>query len=65
LAIAIDATLVRYLLVPAVTVLLRGCAWWMPGLLERTVPHISIEDDSFFKQRDAAAAAPGKPAAGS
>ncbi len=33
----------------------------MPGLLERTVPHISIEDDSFFEQRDAA----GKPAAGS
>ena len=64
-AIAIDATLVRCLLVPAVMVLLRGRAWWMPGLLERTVPHISIEDDSFLKQRDAAAAAAGKPAAGS
>jgi hypothetical protein len=38
-----------------------GRAGWMPGLLERTVPHISIEDDSFFEQRDAA----GKPAAGS
>jgi RND superfamily putative drug exporter len=62
-AIAIDATLVRCLLVPAVMVLLRGRAWWMPGLLERTVPHISIEDDSFFAERDAAAAA-GKPAAG-
>jgi len=37
----------------------------MPGLLERTVPHISIEDDSFLRQRDAAAAVAGKPAAGS
>ena len=48
-AIAIDATIVRCLLVPAVMVLLRGRAWWMPGLLERTVPHISIEDDSFLR----------------
>jgi putative drug exporter of the RND superfamily len=63
-AIAIDATLVRCLLVPAVMVLLRGRAWWMPGLLERTVPHVSIEDYSFFEKRDAAAAA-GKPASGS
>jgi RND superfamily putative drug exporter len=63
-AIAIDSTLVRCLLVPAVMVLLRGRAWWMPGLLERTVPHISIEDDSFFARRDAAAAPAGKPAAG-
>jgi putative drug exporter of the RND superfamily len=63
-AIAIDSTLVRCLLVPAVMVLLRGRAWWMPGLLERTVPHISIEDESFFAERDAAAAAAGKAASG-
>ena len=63
-AVAIDATLVRCLLVPAVMVLLRGRAWWMPGLLERAVPHISIEDDSFFADRDATRAAAGKPAAG-
>jgi putative drug exporter of the RND superfamily len=64
-AIAIDSTLVRCLLVPAVMVLLRGRAWWMPGLLERTVPHISIEDESFFAERDAAAAAaPGRTASG-
>ncbi|MEK6278611.1 MAG: MMPL family transporter [Actinomycetota bacterium] len=54
-AIAIDATLVRCLLVPAVMVLLRGRAWWMPGLLERTVPHISIEGEEYFAKRDAAA----------
>ncbi len=60
-AIAIDSTLVRCLLVPAVMVLLRGRAWWMPGLLERTVPQIGVEDDSFLRERDAAAAA-GNPA---
>jgi putative drug exporter of the RND superfamily len=64
-AIAIDSTLVRCLLVPAVMVLLRGRAWWMPGLLERTVPHISIEDESFFAERDAAtASAAGKAPSG-
>jgi RND superfamily putative drug exporter len=61
-AIAIDSTLVRCLLVPAVMVLLRGRAWWMPGLLERTVPHISVEDDSFLRERDAVA---GKAPSGS
>jgi putative drug exporter of the RND superfamily len=61
-AIAIDSTLVRCLLVPAVMVLLRGRAWWMPGLLERTVPHISVEDESFLRELDAAA---GKSPAGS
>jgi RND superfamily putative drug exporter len=64
-AIAIDSTLVRCLLVPAVMVLLRGRAWWMPGLLERTVPHISVEDDSFLRQLDSAASVAGKPLAGS
>jgi len=31
----------------------------MPGLLERTVPHISIEDDSSFSVRGASKPPPG------
>ena len=46
-AVAIDATIVRCLIVPAIMVLLKGRAWWMPGLLERTVPHISIEGEEY------------------
>lgn len=61
-AIAIDATVVRCLLVPAVMVLLGRSAWWLPGWLGRVMPRISIEDQSFFERRDAAAA--GKPASG-
>jgi RND superfamily putative drug exporter len=53
-AIAIDSTLVRCLLVPAVMVLLGRRAWWMPGWLSRIVPHVSIEGDEFFARRDAA-----------
>ena len=56
-AIAIDSTLVRCLLVPAVMVLLGKRAWWMPSWLERVVPHISIEGEEYFAARDAAAAA--------
>ncbi len=53
-AIAIDATLVRCLLVPAVMVLLGKRMWWLPGWLDRIVPHISIEGEDYFAKRDAA-----------
>jgi putative drug exporter of the RND superfamily len=55
-AIAIDSTLVRCLLVPAVMVLLGKRMWWMPGWLDRVMPHISIEGEDYFAKRDAAAA---------
>jgi RND superfamily putative drug exporter len=65
-AIAIDSTLVRCLLVPAVMVLLGKRAWWLPGWMERFVPHISIEGEEYFAARDAklAAAAPVGSAGG-
>ncbi len=56
-AIAIDSTLVRCLLVPAVMVLLGERAWWLPRWLDRIVPHISIEGEEFFARRDAEQAA--------
>jgi RND superfamily putative drug exporter len=56
-AIAIDSTLVRCLLVPAVMVLLGKRAWWLPGWMERIVPKISIEGEEFFAKRDAELAA--------
>jgi len=58
-AIAIDATLVRCLLVPAIMVLLGRRAWWLPGWMERVIPHVSIEGEEYFAKRDAALAADG------
>jgi RND superfamily putative drug exporter len=58
-AIAIDSTLVRCLLVPAVMVLLGRRAWWLPSWLDRIVPHISIEGEEYFAARDAKLAADG------
>jgi putative drug exporter of the RND superfamily len=55
-AIAIDATLVRCLLVPAVMVLAGRRMWWLPGWLDRLVPHVSIEGEDYFARRDAAQA---------
>jgi RND superfamily putative drug exporter len=62
-AIAIDSTLVRCLLVPAVMVLLGKRVWWMPRWLDRVLPHISIEGEEYFAARDAEKAAPA-PAGG-
>ena len=58
-AIAIDSTLVRCLLVPAVMVLLGKRAWWLPRWMDRIVPHISIEGEEYFAKRDAKLAAAG------
>src|SRR6201996_1993534 len=61
-AIALDSTIVRCLLVPAVMELMGKWAWWMPGWLDRIVPRISIEGEEYFKERDAALAAAATPA---
>ena len=52
-AIAIDATLVRCLLVPAVMTLLGRASWWMPAWLGRRLPRISIEGDDYFAEEPA------------
>jgi putative drug exporter of the RND superfamily len=55
-AVILDATVVRCLLVPAVMLLMGKLNWYMPKWLDRTVPHVSIEGAEFFEERDRAAA---------
>jgi RND superfamily putative drug exporter len=52
-AIAIDATVVRCMLVPAVMALLDRSAWWMPRWLDRVLPRISIEGEDYFAKQGA------------
>ena len=59
-AVAVDATIVRCLLVPAIMTLLGNAGWWMPRWLGRITPKFSIEGEEFFAERDAAAAAKAK-----
>jgi RND superfamily putative drug exporter len=42
-AVAIDATIIRMVLVPATMELLGDRNWWMPKWLERIVPRIDVE----------------------
>lgn len=42
-AIALDATLVRMVLVPATMALLGHRNWWLPGWLDRVLPHVDLE----------------------
>lgn len=51
-AVAIDATIVRCLLVPAVMVLMRRWNWWFPDRLDRILPKIDIEGNEFFDRRE-------------
>ena len=48
-AVILDATIVRCLLVPAVMVIVGKANWYLPRWLERLLPHISIEGAEFFK----------------
>jgi RND superfamily putative drug exporter len=52
-AIAIDATVVRCLAVPAIMALMGDRAWWLPKWLDRILPPISIEGGDYFERRDA------------
>jgi RND superfamily putative drug exporter len=51
-AVILDATVVRCLLVPALMLLMGKVNWWMPRWLDRVVPHVSIEGAEFFLARD-------------
>ncbi len=42
-AIALDATLVRLILVPAAMKLMGSWNWWMPSWLDRALPQLSFE----------------------
>jgi RND superfamily putative drug exporter len=45
-AVAIDATLVRMVLVPATMSLLGRANWWLPAWLDRALPHVDFEGGS-------------------
>jgi RND superfamily putative drug exporter len=42
-AVFVDATLVRLVLVPATMELLGKANWWLPGWLDRFLPHLDVE----------------------
>ena len=51
-AVILDATVVRCLLVPARMVMLGKPNWYLPRWLGRILPRVSIEGEEYFKARD-------------
>ena len=51
-AVAIDATVVRCLLVPAVMVIFGRANWWFPSWMERHMPRLGIEGEEYFREID-------------
>ncbi len=58
-AVAVDATIVRCLLVPAIMVLAQKGTWWLPGWLDQLLPPLHVEGDP--RALDAAAATRDRP----
>jgi len=46
IAIFVDATIVRMILVPAAMKLMGDANWWIPGWLDRVLPTIDIEGEA-------------------
>ncbi|HET9168437.1 MAG TPA: MMPL family transporter [Actinospica sp.] len=44
-AVALDAFVLRMMLVPSIMQLLGKANWWLPGWLDRILPHFSVEGD--------------------
>jgi|HubBroStandDraft_3_1064219.scaffolds.fasta_scaffold23558_2 RND superfamily putative drug exporter len=63
-AVALDSTVVRCLLVPSLMVLMGKVNWWMPHWLDRLLPHVSIEGAEFFQARDGVAEGQPEPVPG-
>ncbi len=53
-AVALDATIVRCLLVPALMVLMQRANWWLPAWLDRILPRVDIEGVEYFADLDGA-----------
>ena len=45
-AVLVDATVVRMVLVPAVMQLLGSANWWLPRWLERAIPNVAVESSA-------------------
>jgi len=50
-AIALDATLVRLILVPAAMKLMGRWNWWLPARLDRALPDLSFEGDGTAEEQ--------------
>jgi RND superfamily putative drug exporter len=61
-AIVLDATVVRMVLVPATMAMLGHRNWWLPGWLDRLLPTVEAESSTaLWDELDAVEPAPALP----
>jgi RND superfamily putative drug exporter len=61
-AIVLDATVVRMVLVPATMAMLGRLNWWLPAWLDRLLPTVAAETSTaLWDELDVAAAAATQP----
>ncbi len=51
-AVAVDATIVRMVLVPSTMALIGDPNWWLPSWLDRILPHLDIEGEAHLVNKD-------------
>jgi putative drug exporter of the RND superfamily len=56
-AVALDAFVVRSVLVPSLMQLLGRANWWLPAWLDHRLPHLSVEPAGSFRTPEPAIAA--------
>ncbi len=44
-AVLLDAFVVRLILIPSLMTIFGAANWWLPGWLERVLPHVSVESE--------------------
>ena len=54
-AVLVDATVVRMILVPATMALMGDANWWLPKWLDRLLPHVDVEGSHVLTPAPAAA----------
>ena len=51
-AVLVDATVVRMVLVPSSMALMGDANWWLPGWLDRVLPHVDVEGAAVLSPGD-------------
>ena len=53
-AVLLDATVIRLVLVPSTMVMFNRANWWLPRWLDRILPHVDIEGEKLLDEFEAA-----------
>jgi len=47
-AVLLDAFIVRLIFVPSLMTIIGKTNWWLPGWLDKVLPHVSVESEEDF-----------------